>query len=105
MVKLVVPRVHWTRFVSLQCLSAKPKTILNDKTLNLISNNGLKYRHHPGIVKPRTPVFSSWTSMEIENILKGALTTSESSEFLQQKMDEQCTTVDTSDERSLEENE
>ncbi|XP_020291006.1 methyltransferase-like protein 17, mitochondrial [Pseudomyrmex gracilis] len=70
MVKLVVPRVHWTGFVPSRCLSAKPKAILDDETLNLISNNDLKYRHHPGIVKPRTPVFPAWASKETENILK-----------------------------------
>ncbi|XP_036138592.1 methyltransferase-like protein 17, mitochondrial isoform X2 [Monomorium pharaonis] len=48
----------------------KPKAVLDDKISTLISNDEMKYRHHPGVVIPRTPEFPKWAQKEIHNILK-----------------------------------
>lgn len=70
MVKSIVPRVHYARCILLRrWFSAKPKPVLNDAALGL-SNDTIKYRHHPGIIKPRTPEFPNWASKEIQSILK-----------------------------------
>lgn len=58
------------RIVSSRCFSAKPTALLDDATSTLFSNNEMKYRHHPGIILPRTPVFPKWASEEIQTILK-----------------------------------
>ncbi|KYN27309.1 hypothetical protein ALC57_03653 [Trachymyrmex cornetzi] len=70
MVKLIVPRVRCIRFTSLRYFSAKSKAVLNDTVFTSISNNEIKYRHHPGVVIPRTPVFPQWAIKEIQSILK-----------------------------------
>jgi len=70
MVKLIVSRVHCARFTSFRCFSAKPTVVLDDTVSTLISNDKIKYRHHPGIIIPRTPEFPTWASKEIYSILK-----------------------------------
>ncbi|KYQ56061.1 hypothetical protein ALC60_05044 [Trachymyrmex zeteki] len=70
MVKLIVPRVRCIKFTSLRYFSAKPKAVLDDTVFTSVSNNEIKYRHHPGIVTPRTPVFPQWAFKEIQSILK-----------------------------------
>lgn len=73
MVKLIVPRVYCTsfiRFTALRCFSTKAKVVLDDTVSTLISNDEIKYRHHPGVVIPRTPIFPVWACKEIQNILK-----------------------------------
>ncbi|XP_012222134.1 ribosome assembly protein METTL17, mitochondrial [Linepithema humile] len=67
MVKLIVPRVHCARFT--RCFSAKSKPVLNDTAFDS-SNDEIKYRHHPGIIKPKTPEFPNWALKEIQIILK-----------------------------------
>lgn len=51
--------------------SAKPKALLDDATSSLLSNNEIKYKHHPGVIMPRTPEFPQWALKEIHTILKG----------------------------------
>ncbi|KMQ97636.1 protein rsm22-like mitochondrial protein [Lasius niger] len=50
--------------------SAKPKALLDDATSSLLSNNEIKYKHHPGVIMPRTPEFPQWALKEIRTILK-----------------------------------
>ncbi|KAL6425596.1 hypothetical protein ACFW04_009619 [Cataglyphis niger] len=70
MVKLIVSKMQCTRIVSSRCFSAKSKAVLDDATSTLFSNNEIKYRHHPGIIKPRTSMFPIWALKEIQTILK-----------------------------------
>ncbi|XP_011697043.1 PREDICTED: methyltransferase-like protein 17, mitochondrial isoform X2 [Wasmannia auropunctata] len=67
--KLIVSRLHCTRFASLRHFSAKPKAVLDDAVSTSISNNEMKYRHHPGVIA-RTPVFPKWALKEIHDVLK-----------------------------------
>lgn len=71
MVKLLVSKMQCTRILSSRYFSSKPKALLDDAISTLLSNNEIKYRSHPGVIKPRTPVFPKWASTEIQAILKG----------------------------------
>lgn len=68
--KLIVSRIPYTRIVSSRCFSAKSKALLDDTTSTLLSNNEIKYRHHPGVIMPRTPIFPEWAAKEIKTVLK-----------------------------------
>lgn len=70
MVRPNLSRVHYATRTSLRCFSVKPKAVLDDATSTLLSNEEIKYRNHPGVIKPRTPMFPTWASKEIHNILK-----------------------------------
>ncbi|XP_077280595.1 ribosome assembly protein METTL17, mitochondrial [Temnothorax americanus] len=70
MAKLIVSRAHCTRFASLRCFSAKPTAVLDDAVSTLLSKDEIKYRRHPGVVVPRTPIFPKWALVEIHSILK-----------------------------------
>ncbi|XP_029663982.1 methyltransferase-like protein 17, mitochondrial isoform X2 [Formica exsecta] len=70
MVKLIVSKMQCTRIISSRYFSAKPKALLDDATSISFANNEIKYRHHPGIIKPRTSTFPVWASKEIQTILK-----------------------------------
>ncbi|XP_011329150.1 methyltransferase-like protein 17, mitochondrial isoform X2 [Ooceraea biroi] len=66
----IVSRMYRARFISLRRFSAKSKVVLDETTSTLFSNDEMKYRHHEGIIKPRTPDFPEWASKEIRDILK-----------------------------------
>ncbi|XP_070152107.1 ribosome assembly protein METTL17, mitochondrial isoform X2 [Polyergus mexicanus] len=70
MVKLIVSKMQCTRIISSRYFSAKPKALLDDAISISFVNNEIKYRHHPGIIKPRTSTFPVWASKEIQIILK-----------------------------------
>ncbi|XP_032664973.1 methyltransferase-like protein 17, mitochondrial isoform X2 [Odontomachus brunneus] len=70
MVKLIVSRIHCMTFTSLRCFSAKPKVILDETISSLLHTEDMKHKKHPGIIRPKTPVFPNWASKEISDILK-----------------------------------